>query len=205
MIGYIRGVITGVYGEFCFIETGGIGYKVYISASDRESLHTGKEARLITYLAVREDALTLYGFLSQEAYDLFLMLLSISKIGPKLAMGILSSVRPSDFAGAVRNKNVTVLTRIPGIGKKTAERLVLELKDKMGSFGGEEDGPAPSEALSESAADEAAAALCSLGYTEEEVRPVVAALASSIGETGRLIRAALRELGKARVEHGQRN
>lgn len=197
MIGYIRGKITGLYEGFCFIETGGIGYQVYISDRDRNALHKGVDTRLMTYLAVREDALTLYGFLSGEAQELFLMLLSISKIGPKLAMGILSAARPEDFASAVRGKNVDFLIRIPGIGKKTAERLVLELKDKMGSFVGEEkDGPAM-DLLDEGAAKEAIEALCSLGYTAEEVRPVVRSLAAGISDAGTLIRASLRELGKA--------
>lgn len=196
MIGYIRGKITGLYEGFCFIETGGIGYQVYISDRDRNAMHTGEETRLMTYLAVREDALTLYGFLSGEAQELFLLLLSISKIGPKLAMGILSAARPEDFASAVRGKDVAFLTRIPGVGKKTAERLVLELKDKMGSFAAaEEEGP-QADLLDEGAAREAMEALCSLGYTAEEVRPVVRALAVSISDAGALIRASLREIGK---------
>lgn len=197
MIGYIRGKITGLYEDFCLIETGGIGYRVMISALDRQELHTGDETRLITYLAVREDALTLYGFLENEAYELFLLLLSISKIGPKLAMGILSAVRPAQFCEAVRNKNADVLTRLPGIGKKTAERLILELKDKVGSVGGEEILPGAGSAAAENGtAGEAVRALCSLGYTEEEVRPVVFALAASIDDTGALIRASLHELGR---------
>ncbi len=201
MIGYIRGKVTGVFEDSCFLETGGIGYRIYISGRDRENLHVGDEVKLITYLAVREDALTLYGFLDDESHDLFLLLLAVSKIGPKVAMGILSSVKPAQFSMAVQNKDMSVLTKLPGIGKKTAERLILELKDKLGAF--EEVGlPAPAAVLpaNGSAAEEAVAALCSLGYSVEEVHDIVYALAASISDTGALINASLREIGKRQAE-----
>lgn len=199
MIGYIRGTITAIFSDSCFIEASGIGYRVYISDRDRQELHLHEETRLITYLAVREDALTLYGFLSQEAYDLFLLLLSVSKIGPKVAMGVLSFVKPETFGMAVRNRDLGVLTKLPGIGKKTAERLVLELKDKVGVLGDSiPDGAAVSAEASGQEA-EAIAALCSLGYRPEEVAPVVKALNTTERETEELIRAALRELGKMRI------
>lgn len=201
MIGYIRGKIAGVFEDFCFIEAGGIGYRVYISDRDRQELHMGEEAKLLTHLAVREDAFTLYGFLSQEAYELFLLLISVSKIGPKVAMGILSSARPEQFSMAVRNKDIAALTKLPGIGKKTAERLVLELKDKVGSFGGEEMSGTGTVSLGdeEGIAAEAIAALHSLGYEPEEVRGVVLRLAETAATPQALIGAALRELGKQRA------
>lgn len=201
MIGYIRGKIAGVFEDFCFIEAGGIGYRVYISDRDRQELHMGEEAKLLTHLAVREDAFTLYGFLSQEAYELFLLLISVSKIGPKVAMGILSSARPEQFSMAVRNKDIAALTKLPGIGKKTAERLVLELKDKVGAFGGEEMSGTGTVSLGdeEGIAAEAIAALHSLGYEPEEVRGVVLRLAETARTPQALIGAALRELGKQRA------
>lgn len=199
MIGYIRGTITAIFSDSCFIEASGIGYRVYISDRDRQELHLREETRLITYLAVREDALTLYGFLSQEAYDLFLLLLSVSKIGPKVAMGVLSSVKPETFGMAVRNRDLGVLTKLPGIGKKTAERLVLELKDKVGVFGDSVPDGAAVSAEGNGQEAEAIAALCSLGYRPEEVAPVVKALNTTERETEELIRAALRELGKMRI------
>lgn len=201
MIGYIRGKIAGVFEDFCFIEAGGIGYRVYISDRDRQDLHMGEEAKLLTHLAVREDAFTLYGFLSQEAYELFLLLISVSKIGPKVAMGILSSARPEQFSMAVRNKDIAALTKLPGIGKKTAERLVLELKDKVGAFGGEEMSSTGTVSLGEEEgiAAEAIAALHSLGYEPEEVRGVVLRLAETAATPQALIGAVLRELGKQRA------
>lgn len=201
MIGYIRGKVTAVFEDFCFLETGGIGYRIYISGRDREALHLGDEAKLITYLAVREDALTLYGFLDEESHELFLLLLAVSKIGPKVAMGILSSMKPAQFQIAVQNKDVSVLTKLPGIGKKTAERLILELKDKLGAF---DDGALPNsiEAMPTkgTVAEEAIAALCSLGYRAEEVHDIVYALSSSIVDTAVLINASLREIGKRQAE-----
>lgn len=201
MIGYIRGKVTGVFEDFCFLETGGIGYRIYISGRDREVLHVGDEVKLITYLAVREDALTLYGFLEEEAHELFLLLLAVSKIGPKVAMGILSAVKPGQFQIAVQNKDMSVLTKLPGIGKKTAERLILELKDKLGALD-EGDMPTPAEALPSkgTAPEEAIAALCSLGYRAEEVHDIVYALSASIADTGALINASLREIGKRQAE-----
>lgn len=199
MIGYIRGTITAIFSDSCFIEASGIGYRVYISDRDRQELHLREETRLITYLAVREDALTLYGFLSQEAYDLFLLLLSVSKIGPKVAMGVLSSVKPETFGMAVRNRDLGVLTKLPGIGKKTAERLVLELKDKVGVLGDSVPAGAAVSAEGNGQEAEAIAALCSLGYRPEEVAPVVKALNTTERETEELIRSALRELGKMRI------
>ena len=123
MIGYIRGKVTALFKDSCFLEAGGIGYRIFISDKTRQKLTNGEEAKLLTYMAVREDAILLYGFLGEEEYSLFLLLISISKIGPKVAMGILSSMTPSAFVGAVKTQNVSQLTKLPGIGKKTAERI----------------------------------------------------------------------------------
>lgn len=201
MIGYIRGSVTEIFRDFCFIETAGIGYKVYISDRDRQDLQQGREYRLLTYLAVREDALTLYGFLSEEAYELFMLLISVSKIGPKVAMGILSAADPSVFRMAVRNKDASSLTKLPGIGKKTAERLVLELADKMGAL--EEEGTDMASADAGGASGpsaEAAAALRSLGYEPAEFLPVLQKLSGSAEDPAALIRASLRELGRKRTQ-----
>ena len=201
MIGYIRGRITGLFQDFVFIEAGGIGYQVYMSDRDRQMLHTGEEARVLTYLAVREDAMTLYGFMTQEGHDLFLLLISVAGIGPKGAMGILSAASASSFSLAVRKKDIKALMRLPGVGKRTAERLILELKDKLGSFSADEDmeesaSEAPLEGTGPLA--DAAAALASLGYREEEIRPALRKVAGTSEEAATLIGAALRELGKER-------
>ena len=105
MIGYIQGIVSGFPKDACFLETGGIGYRIFISERTRSLLHIGEEARLLTYMAVREDAILLYGFPEQDEYDLFLILISVSKIGPKVAIGILSSMTPDAFVRANRKEN----------------------------------------------------------------------------------------------------
>ncbi|MDY6084136.1 MAG: Holliday junction branch migration protein RuvA [Dialister sp.] len=200
MIGYIRGEITERFKDYCFIETGGIGYRVFLSGKDRDALQTGETAKFLTYMAVREDAILLYGFLSREAYDLFLLLISVSKIGPKVAMGILSAMDPAAFARAIRNRDLTALTRLPGVGKKTGERLLVEMKDKIGTLdiGGEPSADNHGISEEDTLDSDAMKALLSLGYDRQEIRPLLARLAPQYKETAALISAVLREFGKAR-------
>lgn len=200
MIGYIRGKVTALFKDACFLEAGGIGYRIFISDKTRQRLSNGEEAKLLTYMAVREDAILLYGFLGQEEYDLFLVLLSVSKIGPKVAMGILSSMDPAQFVGAVKAQNVSRLTKLPGIGKKTAERLLVELKDKVGAFASEDmEGAVETEApKDEGITGEAVRALMSLGYEMEEITPVLRKLAGSYTTVSALVSAALREFARNR-------
>lgn len=202
MIGYIRGKVTALFKDSCFLEAGGIGYRIFISVKTRQKLTNGEEAKLLTYMAVREDAILLYGFLGEEEYSLFLLLISISKIGPKVAMGILSSMTPSVFVGAVKTQNVSQLTKLPGIGKKTAERLLVELKDKVGAFSVETisyDGsePAPSTEA-DPVTGEAVKALMSLGYEMDEITPVLQKLSGSYDNVSKLVSAALREFARNR-------
>lgn len=200
MIGYIRGKVTALFKDACFLEAGGIGYRIFISDKTRQRLSNGEEAKLLTYMAVREDAILLYGFLGQEEYDLFLVLLSVSKIGPKVAMGILSSMDPAQFVGAVKAQNVSCLTKLPGIGKKTAERLLVELKDKVGAFASEDmEGAVETEAPKDDGiTGEAVRALMSLGYEMEEITPVLRKLAGSYTTVSALVSAVLREFARNR-------
>lgn len=200
MIGYIRGKVTALFKDACFLEAGGIGYRIFISDKTRQRLSNGQEAKLLTYMAAREDAILLYGFLGQEEYDLFLVLLSVSKIGPKVAMGILSSMDPAQFVGAVKAQNVSRLTKLPGIGKKTAERLLVELKDKVGAFASEDmEGAVEAEAPKDDGiTGEAVKALMSLGYEMEEIAPIMKRLAGSYTNVSALVSAALREFARNR-------
>lgn len=200
MIGYIRGKVTALFKDACFLEAGGIGYRIFISDKTRQRLSNGEEAKLLTYMAVREDAILLYGFLGQEEYDLFLVLLSVSKIGPKVAMGILSSMDPAQFVGAVKAQNVSRLTKLPGIGKKTAERLLVELKDKVGAFASEDmEGAVETETPKDDGiTGKAVRALMSLGYEMEEITPVLRKLAGSYTTVSALVSAALREFARNR-------
>ncbi len=197
MIGYIHGPVTGLFKDCCFVEAGGVGYRIFISDKTRQKLSHGQEVKLFTYMAVREDAMLLYGFLNHEEYDLFLLLISISKIGPKVAMGILSSMEPAAFVGAVSSHNVAALTKLPGIGKKTAERLLVELKDKVTKLDMPESVAIP--AMEAPAADgmvgKAMQALMALGYGAEEVEPIIQKLSAQYTDVSTLIRMTLVELG----------
>lgn len=176
MIGSLKGNVGYLGHDFCLIETaGGVGYRVYMPAAQLAQLALGAAVKVAVHTAVREDAILLYGFLTQEYYDLFELLLSVSGVGPKLALGVLSSVKPDAFYLAVQTRDIKVLTKLPGIGKKTAERMLLELKDKVGSFGTEADvaGGASVAAGGSGAVAEALEALTSLGYTNAEVVPVL--------------------------------
>lgn len=176
MIGALKGVVADLAADNCILDTvGGVGYRVFMPAAHLAQLTLGKEVRVHIHTAVREDAILLYGFLSQEYYDLFQLLLGVSGVGPKMALGILSAVKPDAFYLAIQNKDMKVLVKLPGVGKKTAERMLLELKDKVGSIGGEagDDFTEAVEAGGNGAVAEAIEALSSLGYSNSEIMPVL--------------------------------
>ena len=127
MIGYLKGVISHIFVNSCFIDVHGVGYRTYAPASTLDTLCVGQEAMLYTYMSVREDAIVLYGFATQDEYDLFMLLIGVNGVGPKVALGILSAGTADSFRLAVHQKDIKGLTKMPGIGKKTAERIVLEL------------------------------------------------------------------------------
>jgi holliday junction DNA helicase RuvA len=136
MIASLRGLILEKGYDHVLVEVGGVGLRVTVSLSTLAALRdTGSEARLLTYLQVREDALTLFGFATPEERLAFEQCISVQQVGPKLAMSILSTLSPSELAAAVRAEDVARLRKIPGVGNKTAERLVLELRDKLDKAG----------------------------------------------------------------------
>ena len=189
MIEHVRGVLQYKSPTFIVIETGGIGYKINLPLASYELLPAeGDEIKINTYLHYREDNLALYGFLSQEERDFFLLLISISKIGPKSALRMLSSISPSEFKKAIKRGDLTTLTDIPGIGKKTAQRLILELKERVAEEeiieGGDEE-----------LARDALSALLSLGYSRNEARKAIREVIDSSKEEldlASLIKKALR-------------
>lgn len=197
MIGYIRGIVSHVFTDYCFIDVQGIGYRIFIATSTRQKLDIGSEVSLYTYLNVREDALLLYGFYTQDEYELFLNLTSVSGIGPKVALGVLSAIDTNAFRIAISQKNVTILTKIPGIGKKTAERLILELHDKIGTSDEQchESGIALSVEHNDDVITQAVEALAALGYTRAEVMPVIGKK-SDVKSVQELVKLALREFGR---------
>lgn len=197
MIGYVRGIVTHLFKESCYVDVHGVGYRVYVSTTTRQQLIEGHEATLFTYLNVREDAMQLYGFWTEEEYELFILLISVSGIGPKVGLGILSGMTPESFKLAVINGQVQQLTKLPGIGKKSAERLVLELKDKLAKMTHiSAESPAAIQPIG--VAGEAIEALVSLGYSERDVSDIVESLDDGKRDVSELIKVSLIELGKGR-------
>ncbi|MCG5433667.1 Holliday junction branch migration protein RuvA [Mycobacterium sp. MYCO198283] len=133
MIAAVRGEVIDIALDHAVIEAAGVGYKVMATPATLATLKRGSEARLITAMIVREDSMTLYGFGDGEARDLFTTLLSVSGIGPKIALATLAVHDAPTLRQALADGDVTALTRVPGIGKRGAERLVLELRDKIGA------------------------------------------------------------------------
>lgn len=198
MIGFLRGKVAYLLVDDCLLDVGGVGYRVTVSGMTRSKLRQGDQAMLFTYLSVREDALQLYGFATQEEYDVFLQLIGVSGIGPKVALGILSSTTVSGLCSAIANKQASLLTKLPGIGKKSAERLILELKDKLAfvGIGDGEEAFVEAAPLGDGILDEAAAALASLGYTPAETAPVLKQL-GTCQTTEEAIRLALKKLSRS--------
>jgi len=197
MIGYLEGKVTHLQTDSCFLNVRGVGYRVFISTTTRQKLAPGIDILLFTYLNVREDALLLYGFSSQAEYEMFQHLLTVSGIGPKVAMGIVSAMTPDGFRIAVGQKRLDDLIRLPGIGKKTAERILLELKDKLGAVVSETGfGLATGDCCIGSDDDisgQALQALVALGYSQNEVLPTLRKAAPEAGSVEALIKAVLKE------------
>ena len=195
-------MVTHLFKDACYVDVHGVGYRVYVPTTTRQLLVEGEESTLFTYLNVREDAMQLYGFSTEDEYELFILLISVSGIGPKVGLGILSGMTPEAFKLAILNGQVAQLTKLPGIGKKSADRLVLELKDKLAKMttisvntvaavqpiGITVGGPA----------GEAIDGLVALGYAQNEVETIVERLDDGTRDVPALIKAALAEIGKGR-------
>lgn len=132
MISYVRGEVAAFEAEKVIIDVNGIGYGIYMSQQAMGRLPmVGREVKLYTYFSVKEDSMQLYGFLSKDELDVFRLIIGVNGIGPKGGLGILSALTPNDLRFAVMSKDAKAISTAPGIGKKTAEKLILELKDKL--------------------------------------------------------------------------
>lgn len=131
MISFVRGTAAAHTENALVVDTGSIGYEVFMTAGSLERIRTGDEVKIYTYLHVREDAMQLYGFLSKDDMKMFRLLLSVNGVGPKAALGILSGITADELRFAVLSDDVKTLSKAPGIGKKTAQKMILELKDKL--------------------------------------------------------------------------
>lgn len=198
MFAYIKGVLAYKGNESIVIETGGIGYRVTVPLSTLEALkQTGTEIRIYTYLHIREDAWQLFGFLSEEELKMFEQLLKVSGVGPKAAMSLVSHIPPSRFGLAVLTDDADAFVKAPGIGKKTALRIILELKDKLKKEQGEELKaltPAGPDERPGSKIQEAISALLMLGYSTQEANRAVSSVYSEEKSLEDIIRDALKSL-----------
>ena len=197
MIGFLRGRVAYTFSDYCFLDVHDVGYRVFISHQTRNQISVGTEVMLYIHTHVREDAILLYGFFSPEEYDLFQHLIGISGIGPKVAQGILSAITANEFYHLIHRKDVKAITKLPGIGKKTAERIILELKDKLSAASFDvSDAADDTAALGDAMKDmvsEAIEALLSLGFQQSEVQSVLKKK-SDWESTEEIIRYALAEL-----------
>lgn len=195
MIGRIRGVILEKQPPHLLIETGGIGYELEAPMTTFYKLpETGAEVMLYTHLAVREDAHLLFGFASESERQLFRTLLKVNGVGARLALAILSGMGAEDFARVVHDGDASQLTRLPGVGKKTAERLIMEMRDRLKDWQPAADSAgasAPASADDDASAD-AVSALVALGYKPQEASRFVHAIAEPGMSSEELIRAALK-------------
>ena len=200
MYAYVKGTLVQKKEEFVVVETAGIGYRIFCHPPMQDRFgKTGDTVCVFTYLYVREDTFALYGFPTQEEHDMFVMLLQVSGIGPKVALAIVAQMDPGQFALAVITGDVKRLTQVKGVGKKGAERLILELKDKLKGFAfGMPDGSGGVSDLDAGFASdtqimqEAMSALVVLGYSAQEARKAVTSVYKDGISIEELIRLALR-------------
>jgi Holliday junction DNA helicase RuvA len=199
MITFLHGKLVEMLPTQVTVDVQGIGYEVLIPLSSFDKLpQPGQEIRLLTHLAVREDAHTLYGFMSAAEREMFRLLINtVSGIGPKIALNILSGISVTAFRGAVANGDVKALSQISGVGKKTAERIVVELKDKIGAAGAWEASSAQ-RALSpeDQRVNDAVLALLALGFKQIEAHDSVRKAQASLGAQAtveELVRACLKK------------
>ena len=194
MIASVRGEVIDIALDHAVIEAAGVGYKVMATPSTLANLRRGTESRLITAMIVREDSMTLYGFVDGEARDLFLTLLGVSGVGPKIALATLAVYDPQALRQALADGDVTALTRVPGIGKRGAERMVLELRDKIGPVTPGGIGAAIGHAVRAPVVE----ALVGLGFAAKQAEEATDKVLANDPEatTASALRAALSMLGK---------
>lgn len=191
MIAYLSGPVIARRGETLVVDAGGVGYAVTVSTYVYGKTIAAERVALFVHTHVREQAIELYGFLSEEELSLFELLTTVTGVGPKAAMSILSMAAPASIAASIAGGDVVAVSRAGGIGKKKAERIVLELKDKVTKLG-----IAPVAGAMAGGQDaDAMDALVGLGYTVAEARDALAVVGDDVTDTGARIKAALRAMG----------
>ena len=198
MIAFVRGPVAAVTLSSAVLEVGGVGLELICTPGTLATLRTGQVATLPTSMVVREESLTLFGFLDEDEKATFELVQTASGVGPKLAQAVLAVLAPDDLRRAIGSDDVKTLTRVPGIGQKGAQRIILELKDRIGSPAGRSGAPAviPTAPWR----DQVVQGLVGLGYTAKDADQAVDSVSEQAGEApdvGLLLRAALRTLSKA--------
>lgn len=197
MIGRLQGVLLEKHAPELLLDVNGVGYEILAPISTLAALgKVGEKATLYTHLAIREDAHQLFGFISKSDRTLFRTLIKVSGVGPKLALGILSGMDASAFAACVHSEDLAALTKLPGVGKKTAERLIVEMRDRLNEW----QTPAPLWAAAEASDKaqhhallaEAESALVALGYKPQDAAKMLSKISKDTDSAEELIRLALR-------------
>jgi len=191
MYAYIRGLVNEIGADRAIVEAGGIGYELFCSSMTLKKLRAGAQARLYTHLHLAENVMALYGFFEPEEKEMFRRLRGVTRVGPKLALAVLSHLTPADVAAAIVTDNAAAFDHVPGMGRKTAQRVLLELKEHVRA----EDMIGSAPAGGEDLRAEAVAALVSLGYDGLSASRAVTGVNEFNGVEG-LITAALKSLAK---------
>ena len=201
MIAFVHGIAADMTENSVIVETGGIGYEIYMTGESLSQLPMGEKVKILTYFQVREDAMQLYGFLKKDDLQMFKLLLGVNGVGPKAAMGVLSGITADELRFAVLSDDVKTLSKAPGIGKKTAQKLILELKDKLKLEDAFELKLAHEQEKAEVSGDvsdgrqEAVAALVALGYSSTDaLRAVRKVTEVSSDDVEGLLKAALKNM-----------
>lgn len=199
MLAYIKGELTAKLSDYVVIEAGGLGYKVFMPETAIERLgNIGNKVKVYTYYKVREDDISIYGFNTNEELRMFELLLSVGGVGAKTAIVIISTIEPSNFAFAVISEDISELIKIPGIGKKSAQRIVLELKDKLkkDAISIEAEVFAGKQQNNKAEVEEAMSALQVLGYNKKEIEKAFEKLSITNESVEELIKKGLSILSK---------
>ena len=191
MYSYIKGTVEEIYLDRIVLENNGIGYEINVSSFTAQSAQKGKDAKIFTKLIVREDDMSLCGFASRKELEMFKLLTSVSKIGPKVGLGILSCATPPQLSAYILSEDIAKLSKCPGVGKKTAERIILELKDKVDKESAEFEATLFNQAPTGLELDEVVEALLALGYSNVESKEAVQKFKKDGLKTEDLIKKAL--------------
>jgi Holliday junction DNA helicase RuvA len=189
MIGFLRGKIEYLKNGYAVVDVNGVGYRVNLSNLTLGKIAGKENVELFIHTHVREDILALFGFLTQEELDMFELLISVSGVGPRSAIGILSIADPKTIRTAIINEDPSILTKVSGVGKRTAERVIVELKNKVADLtvGEKEEAIADNDAIE---------ALASMGYSVTEARVALKGVPRDVKDVGERVKAALKNLGR---------